>query len=158
MKRKTPFQLPEGFKLLDQEDTSQDFSTGDLRMDTYNLEDYYQWSVEPNTYTIVYKPDEKVLGAMTIELHEDHLQIAMLGRNESATQRPVGSLLIRLAEDIAPQTRKDEVRLDSLDTAVVFYDEKMEYEEYAHKYFDEDFGELTPKRKRLAPPPSLSSS
>ncbi len=157
MKRKAPFQLPEGFVFLDQRDASQAFSTGDPRIDLYDLEDYYQWGLEPDTYTIVYKPEERILGVMTIELRPDHLYIAMLGRNETATQGPVGTLLVRLAEDIARQTDKEEVQLDSLDTAVAFYDEKLGYEEHARKYSDDEFGELTPKKKRLEPPPSPSS-
>ena len=126
-------------------------------MDDYDVEDYYRWGREPDTYTIAYKVDERIQGAMTIELRPDHLYIAMLGRNEQATQGPVGTLLVRLAEDIARQMGKEEVRLDSLDTSVAFYDEKMEYAEYAPKLIDKEFGQLTPKKKRLEPPPSLSS-
>ncbi len=125
-------------------------------MDSYDLEDYYQWGLEPDAYTIVYKPDERILGAMSVELHADHLYIAMLGRNSVAIG-PVGSLLVRVAEDIARELGKPEVRLDSLDTAVAFYDEKCGYEEYADRFHEEGFGLLTPKKKMLQPPSSFSS-
>lgn len=125
-------------------------------MDIYDLEDYYRWSIEPNSYSIVYKVEVRVWGVMNLEMREDHVYIAMLGRNVVAVG-PVGSLLVRVAEDIARELGKPEVRLDSLDTAVIFYDEKCGYEEYADRFHEESFGVLTPKKKRLQPLPSLSS-
>ena len=61
-------------------------------MDDYDLEDYYRWSIEPNSYSIVYKVEGRVWGVMNLEMREDYVYIAMLGRNVVAVG-PVGSLL-----------------------------------------------------------------
>lgn len=42
-----------------------------------------------------------------------------------------------------------EVRLESLDTVVGWYNQKMMYGEYRQRYQDPEFGSLTPKRKLL---------
>ncbi len=151
------FNLPEdlGFTFLEADDAAQQFKTGDYRMDRFTLHDYYAWSQEPNVYVIVYKVAGKILGVLEVELRNDHVSVVMLGRNIPNAPRPgVGTKLMRLAESIGYQTGRLEVRLDSLDTSVGFY-EKMGYEEYGSPFYEEGWGMLSPRRRRLEPLPSL---
>ncbi len=152
-----PFNLPEdlGFTFLEANDAAQQFKTGDNRMNSFTLHDYYVWSEEPNVYVIVYKLGGKIVGVLDLELRMDHVFVLMLGRNILNAPRPgVGTKLMRLAENIGYQTGRLEVRLDSLDTSVRFY-EKMGYEEYGFPFYEEGWGMLSPRRRRLEPLPSL---
>ncbi len=151
------FNLPEdlGFTLLEADDVAQQFETGDNRMDRFTLHDYYAWSQEPNVFVIVYKLAGKIVGVLGLELRMDHVFVLMLGRNIlNAPGTGVGTKLMRLAESIGFQTGRLEVRLDSLDTSVGFY-EKMGYEEYGSPFYEEGWGMLSPRRRRLEPLPSL---
>ncbi len=153
-----PFKLRRGFAFIRSEDSKQGFGTGDYRMDRVTLRDYYDRSRDPDRYVIVYKVRGRIFGVMEIELRPGHVYIANLARNVPVATGSVGGRLVRLAESIGYETGRAEVRLDSLDTAVKFYDEKMEYEEYAAPFFEEGWGTLTPKMKRLVPLPALGST
>ena len=91
-----------------------------------------------------------MLGLVRLELFNDHVLVDLIARNKLFVESErVGTKLMRLAEDIARQTGRPEVRLESVETAVGFYDDKLGYEEYEQTYEDDEYGELTPKRKKI---------
>ncbi len=73
--------------------------------------------------------------------------IVMIGRNILTGFSGVGTRLMALAENVGRQLGKKEIRLESLDTVVKWYDDILGYEEYDEPYDDKEFGRLTPKRK-----------
>ncbi len=117
-------------------------------MDNYSLATYYRWGLEPDTYTIVYEPEDRIFGIMTVSIRDDYASIEMLGRNSLVVPKGSGRVLVQVAENIAHDLGKKEVRLDSLDTAVDFY-RQLGYEQSAKKFIDAEFGLLTPMKKRL---------
>ena len=142
--------LPEGFSLLGLDDTHQEFSTETRAIDRNSLRDHYDWSLGPGRYAFVYKSGGSVLGLLRLELFNDHVLVDLIARNKLFVESErVGTKLMRLAEDIARQTGRPEVRLESVETAVGFYDDKLGYEEYEQTYEDDEYGELTPKRKKI---------
>jgi len=91
-----------------------------------------------------------VLGLLRLELLKDHVLVDLIARNRLFVESErVGTKLMRLAEDIARQTNRPEVRLESVETAIGFYDDKLGYEEYDQSYKDDEYGTLTPKRKKI---------
>jgi len=144
------FVLPEGFSPLVLEDTHHEFRTESRAIDRYSLRDHYDWSLGRGRYVFVYKPGRKVLGLLRLELLKDHVLVDLIARNRLFVESErVGTKLMRLAEDIARQTNRPEVRLESVETAIGFYDDKLGYEEYDQSYKDDEYGTLTPKRKKI---------
>lgn len=116
-------------------------------MDRYVLRDYYQWSLEPNELVILYEKEKKLAGIIELTVHDDYIMIVMVGRNILTGFSGVGTRLMALAENVGRQLGKKEIRLESLDTVVKWYDGILGYEEYDEPYDDKEFGRLTPKRK-----------
>ena len=141
--------LPDGFDFLSKDDFDQPFETGDIRMDRYALREYYGRSRNPNNLVIVYRPTGLIAGIIEITVHERFVAVEMLGKNARVEATAVGTKLMSLAEGIACQLGKDEIRLESLDTVVDWYDNWLGYVEYSEPYHDPEFGRLIPKRKPL---------
>ena len=141
--------LPDGFDFLSEDDFAQPFETGDIRMDRYALREYYGRSRNPNNLVIVYRPTGLIAGIIEITVHERFVAVEMLGKNARVEATAVGTKLMSLAEGIACQLGKDEIRLESLDTVVDWYDNWLGYVEYSEPYYDPEFGRLIPKRKPL---------
>ncbi len=119
-------------------------------MDNYNLAAYYRWSLEPETYTIVYALEDRIFGIMTLRIRDDFVSIEMLARNSLVIPKGSGRVLVQVAENIARDLGKHGVRLDSKDTAVSFY-RQLGYRQYSEAFSDAEFGLLTPMKKRLSP-------
>lgn len=139
--------LPEGFEILDGRDVGQRFETGDTRMDVYTLRDYLRWNERPNEVCIIHKKESMITGILDITVHDDFIMIEMVGKNNLVQASGVGTKLMSLVENIARQLGKKEIRLESLDTVVEWYDEFLGYAEYNEPYDDAELGKLTPKRK-----------
>ena len=118
-------------------------------MDSYNLHDYFAWNEPQDGLSLVYKVDDRIAGAMYISVHERYLVVEMLGKNILAPGTHVGTKLMMLAENVAHQLGKAEIRLESLDTVVEWYDGPLGYSEYTSRTHDAEFGLLTPKRKSM---------
>jgi histone acetyltransferase (RNA polymerase elongator complex component) len=144
---KRSLRLPKNFEILNPTDSQQEFQTGDHRMDKYTLRDYLDWNQNPNEVCIVYKQKGRVAGIIDITVYEGYIKVEMVGKNKLVDASGVGTKLMKLAENIARQLGRAEIRLESLDTVVGFYDEYLGYSEFAEPYEDEEFGRLTPKRK-----------
>ena len=92
----------------------------------------------------------KVAGVLQLTVHDDYIMIEMVARNKLLDYPGVGSNLIRVVERyVATQLGIREVRLEALPELVRFYDDVLGYEEYGKPYPDDDWKELTPKRKLL---------
>jgi N-acetylglutamate synthase-like GNAT family acetyltransferase len=118
-------------------------------MDRYILRDYYQWNLLPNDLVILYEMEGHFAGIIEITIHDDHIMIEMVGRNVLVAAKGVGTKLMSLVENIARQLGIEEIRLESLDSVVEWYDGSLGYEEYTEASYDADFGRLTPKRKLI---------
>ena len=139
--------LPEGFRFLREGDIKRPFRTGDKAMDKYALRDYYAWSLLPNELVVLYEVGGDIAGIIEMTANEDHMMIEMVARNILVAASGVGTRLMSVAENVARQLGKDEIRLESLDGVVAWYDGPLGYEEYTDRFYDPEFGWLTPKRK-----------
>ena len=90
-----------------------------------------------------------IAGILEISVSNDFITIEMVGRNVLVQASAVGTKLMSLAENIARQLGKKEIRLESLDSVVEWYDEHLGYVEYDQPYNGSEFGRLTPKRKLM---------
>lgn len=144
---KRSLRLPEDFEIISERDSDQDFSTGDPRMDRYALRDYFQMNQNPNEICVVYKVEGLVAGVIDIIKSPNFLMIDKIGRNKLVPATRVGMKLMSLVEGIARQLGVNEIRLESLDSVIGWYDGPLGYSEYDESYNDPDFGRLTPKRK-----------
>lgn len=144
--------LPEGVRWIEKLDARCEFWTDDLVMAKHQLEDYYRWSLEPDSIVLVREVSGPipVAGVLYATVHSDHLMIEMVARNKHAPYPGSGALLVGiLANAVAPALGIHELRLESRTNAVPYWDDKMGFEEYSAKIQDPEFGELTPKRKRV---------
>jgi len=147
---KEHIRLPEGFRLLREEDINQPFSCREPHMDRYTLEDYFKWSRDPNSLVIVREIEGKVAGVIFLTVHPRHIMLEMLARNKLLDYRGVGGDLVRVVERVvAPQLGITEIRMEALQHVVSYYDGELGYEEYGKPYQDSEWGLLTPKRKLL---------
>ena len=146
---KRALRLPEGIEILNERDADQRFRTNDPRMDRYTLRDYLKWNKHSNEVCFVYKIEGVIAGILEISVSNDFITIEMVGRNVLVQASAVGTKLMSLAENIARQLGKKEIRLESLDSVVEWYDEHLGYVEYDQPYNDSEFGRLTPKRKLM---------
>ncbi len=144
---KRALRLPEGFEILNERDADQEFKTNDPRMDRYTLRDYLKWNERPNEVGFVYKVEGAIAGILDISVPNDFIMVEMVGKNVLVQASAVGTKLMSLAENIARQLGKKEIRLESLDSVVRWHDEHVGYVEYDQPYDDSEFGRLTPKRK-----------
>ncbi len=144
---KSRVKLPQGFRFLGESDIKQPFRTGDKTMDKYVLRDYYAWSLLPNELVVLYEAAGDVAGIIEMTVNEDHIMIEMVARNTLVAASGVGTRLMSLAENVSRQLGKSEIRLESLDGVVAWYDGPLGYEEYTDRFYDPEFGWLTPKRK-----------
>ena len=120
-------------------------------MDRYNLLDYYHWSLEPDSLVIVREVEGTVVGVLQLIVHRNYLIIERVAKNKLLNYPAVGQNLIRVVElYVAPQLKIREVRLEALQELVPYYDDRLGYEEYGTAYYDNEWGDLTPKRKFLA--------
>jgi hypothetical protein len=144
--------LPPGFRFLHARDVVKPFVSGDPRMDKYTLREYHVWSELSNELVIVYTPEgEEVAGVIEIIVEKDFMIVEKVAKNLLVEASGVGPKLMSLAEGIARVLGRKEIRLEALDTTVEWYDDKLGYVEYATVEFDEEWGELTPKRKTIEP-------
>ncbi len=139
--------MPEGFRFLREGDIERPFRTGDKTMDKYALRDYHAWSLLPNELVILYEVAGDVAGIIEMTVDEDHIMIEMVARNTLVAASGVGTRLMSLAENVSRQLGRSEIRLESLDGVVAWYDGPLGYEEYTERFYDPEFGWLTPKRK-----------
>lgn len=144
--------LPEGVRWIEKQDTRCEFWTDDPVMAKHELEDYFRWSLEPDSIVIV----REVVGPAPIAavlyatVHPDHLMIEMVARNKHAPYPGSGALLVSaLANFVAPALAVHELRLESRPDVVPYWDDVIGFQEYAPKVQDPEFGDLTPKRKRV---------
>jgi hypothetical protein len=144
---KSRVKLPEGFSFLREGDVAQPFRTGDKTMDKYVLRDYYAWSLLPDELVVLHQVAGGIAGIIEMTVNENHMMVEMVARNTLVAASGVGTRLMSVAENVARQLGKDEIRLESLDGVVAWYDGPLGYEEYTDRFYDPEFGWLTPKRK-----------
>jgi hypothetical protein len=119
-------------------------------MDRYSLSDYYDWSLESDALVVVREIEEQVAGVQYLTVHRDYIMLEMLARNKLLPFRGAGGDLVRVVERIiAPQLGVSEIRMEALQEVVRYYDDTLEYQEYAMPYESPGWGLLTPKRKLL---------
>lgn len=145
---KPPFNLPEGFRLIEVTDTSRQFQTGDSRIDSYTLNDYFRWSTFPHNYVILYEWEGDIAGVIHMIVYSDYIFIEIVARNRSSRATGVGTKLISLIEGIARQLGKSRILLHSLDTTVEWY-KKLGFRIRAPPRRNTEFGILTPMEKIL---------
>jgi hypothetical protein len=93
---------------------------------------------------------DRILGLIYFIVFDDHVYLGTIGRNVAVQyEGSVGQKLMRLLENLTRQLKRSEIKLDSLDTSVSWYDDKLGYEESGQPYSDGIWGVLTPKVKRL---------
>jgi ribosomal protein S18 acetylase RimI-like enzyme len=110
---KRSLHLPEGFETLNEWDAVQKLEMGNPSMDRYTLSDYLTWNTNPNEVSIVYKREGLIAGIIALTVHDDFVTVEMIGRNVAARAPSVGTKLMSLAEDIARQLGRREIRLES---------------------------------------------
>jgi hypothetical protein len=108
---KSRIKLPRGFRFLREGDLTQRFRTGDKTMDKYVLRDYHAWSLLPDELVILYEVGGDIAGIIEMTVKEDHMMVEMLGRNTLVAASGVGTRLMSLAENVARQLGKGEIRL-----------------------------------------------
>lgn len=142
-------ELPDGFRYIVYHDTKHDLKSFVPEMDRYTLEWYYQWSLERNSLVIIREIEEKIAAVAHVTIHDDHVMLEMLVRNKLYSYSgSAGDLVILVEKLIAPHYGKNEVRLEALNDIVSYYGARG-YEIYDKSYHDDDWGDLTPMKKRL---------
>ncbi len=141
--------LPDGFRYVTYHDTAHDLKSFVSEMDRYTLEDYYQWSQDPDSLVIIREIEEKIAAVVLVTVHDDYLMVEMLVRNKLHSYRgAAGDLVILVERLIAPYYGKSQVRLEAMSQVVTYYRSRG-YEIFGKPYNDDNWGELTPMRKRL---------
>lgn len=144
-----PPELPHGFRYIRHTDTKISLKSFVSEMDRYTLEYYYQWSLEPNSLVVLREVEEKIAAVAHVTIHDNHVMLEMLVRNKIHSYNgSAGDLVILVEKLIAPHYGKNEIRLEALNHIVSYYGTRG-YEIYGKSYRDDDWGDLTPMRKRL---------
>ncbi len=144
--------LPKGFRYLASSDdlSSSSFSSNNTAIDLYISSNIERWVSNNDKYIAIAYGEKDVLGLMVLELHDDYIELAVLAKNyNKARYTKVGSRLAVLAESIARDLGKREIRLEAMQNSHRWWNETMHYEQYMPSYHDPAFGILTPKRKFL---------
>ncbi|MEM0029760.1 MAG: hypothetical protein QW572_00860 [Candidatus Nitrosocaldus sp.] len=143
--------LPKGFRYLASSDyLSSSFSSNNTAIDNYIASNVERWVSDEDRYLVIVYGEKDMLGLMVLELHDDYLEVAVLAKNyNKARYAKVGSRLAVLAESIARDLGKKEIRLEAMQNSHRWWNEIMQYEQYMPSYHDPAFGILTPKRKLL---------
>jgi predicted GNAT family N-acyltransferase len=141
--------LPFGFRYINEDDVTNDLKSFVAEMDKYVLEDYYSWSLDENSLVIIREIEEKIAAVALVTLHDDHLMLEMLARNKLHSYHgSAGDLVILVEKLIAPHYGKKEIRLEAMEHILKYYSQRG-YEIYGKPYHDDNWGDLTPMRKRL---------
>lgn len=141
--------LPRGFRYLASSDDLSSFSSGDSAIDAYIASSAELW-INSGRYLAIVYGEKDIYGLMVLELHDEYLEIAVLAKNYNrARYAKVGSRLAVLAESIARELGKREIRLEAMQNSHGWWNGAMQYEQYMPSYQDPVFGVLTPKRKVL---------
>ena len=112
--------------------------------------DYYSWSLDPGALVIVREVETAIAGVVYLTVYQSHIMVEMLARNKLLNYPGVGANLLRVIErSVAQQLSIHEIRIEALSGLVNYYDNTLNYEECGSKYWDKEWGELTPKLKRL---------
>ncbi len=144
--------LPKGFRYLTSNDalSLSSFSSNNTAIDNYIMSNVERWVSERDRYLVIVYGEKDILGLMVLELHDDYLEVAVLAKNyNKARYSKIGSRLAVLAESIARDLGKKEIRLEAMQSSHRWWNEIMQYEQYMSSYHDPVFGILTPKRKIL---------
>ncbi|MEM0364940.1 MAG: hypothetical protein QXM77_00410 [Candidatus Nitrosocaldus sp.] len=144
--------LPKGFRYIASSDdlSSSSFSSNNAAIDLYISSNIERWVSNKDKYIVIVYGEKDVLGLMVLELHDDYIELAVLAKNyNKARYAKVGSRLAVLAESIARDLGKMEIRLEAMQNSHRWWNEMMHYEQYMPSYYDPAFGILTPKRKFL---------
>jgi hypothetical protein len=141
----------EGFRYLIESDSIQMFHTKEISMDQFSLNDYWQWSLEPDSMVLVRELDSMVAAVAYLTIHHGFVKVEMLGRNLShPSSKGSGFDLLRFIETrVARDNGFKEVRLDSIDSMVEQYRKKGYVEILGASFEDPEWGVLTPMSKTL---------
>ncbi|MCS6767879.1 MAG: hypothetical protein RMJ59_01770 [Candidatus Nitrosocaldus sp.] len=143
--------LPRGFRYLTVNDDLSSFSSNSAVIDSYIRSSMRAWLVDYyDRYIAIVYGERDILGLMVLQVHDEYMEIVVLAKDyRRARHRKVGSMLAVLAESIARELGKREIRLEAMQGSHRWWNETMRYEQYMPSYVDPVFGMLTPKRKFL---------
>lgn len=158
MSTKLAIEFMDGFRLIQESDVGLPFRTQHPRMDIYDLVDYFSWSLEPDSMSLVKQMirDDGILdiaAVANLTIHSGYIKVEMLGRNKvspgyEAYKGSGFDLLQFIERRVASANRFLEVRLDAIEGMVENYRVKG-YSEIRGEpaYTDPEWGLLTPMRK-----------
>lgn len=142
-------ELPEGFRYIVYNDTTRSLKSFVSEMDRYTLGDYYQWSLEYNSLVIIREIEGRIAAVALVMIHDDYVMLEMLVRNKIYSYSgSAGDLVILVEKLIAPYYGKKEVRLEAMEHIIPYYS-GIRYKIYGKPYYDINWGDLTPMKKRL---------
>ncbi len=121
---------------------------GNQAMDSISLEDLYNISFKNNNIIIIVKEEKKKPVAFMEIIKNSTFHVELISVDHRLQNRGVGTSMLHLAEKIALNYGFAEIRLDAVEGKVEFY-RYLGYIEYGETFYDYEWGNLQPMKKKI---------
>ena len=159
---KPTFRIPKGHHLIRKTDVRYKIISGNVKMDSYSLQQFFNDSKKPDVYVFVRKIKGIPIAIIELTFHQTKVEgiedvktfyqysliVELLAVDKKYQGLGIGTQMMALAENVGLSLNVYKISLDAVEDEVDFY-KKLGYSQTGKSYNDPDWGKLVPMERKL---------